>query len=409
MSNFLAISAVTASIAYLLTQGNIGVTAKPPDTQTASNAQINIFLYQVLPNLGYKNLDLPARNLSGTEIVRKQQLGLDLHYLLTAYGEGDNELSAQKILAETVVLLHEHPVLNRELIALALAHPPETIGADGVDLTKSDLANQLELVKLSMMHMSLEDLTKIWTSFFKTKPYRISVAYKATVVLLDGASEPLPTMPVRKVNSYAFTSPAPHITYVEPQMVPWAAGGAEIKLMGKNLEAETVKIDFGEGLDLDKMPQPIVASANELVVKVPETLSAGVKQVRVLHPLSIGSPQMLHRGGESNTALFAIVPVITEISPTSLAVGNKLTVEFKPLMSSSENVQVIIRNYKPLKVDSLTPGEDGATTSKVEVTIPSGYEKGIDLPLRVRVANVESQPDEKLSNDHKRPVVRIIA
>lgn len=399
MSDSFAIAAVTSTLSYILeNEGGIAVTTKPPDTSSDSTARLNIFLYQVTPNLGYRNMDAPARSYSG-ELVRKQQLGLDLHYLLTAYGNNDDELSSQKTLAEAMRVLHENPVFTRDLIKMGIDN------SDLADIETSDIVDQVELVKITMQDLSLEDLTKIWSSFFKTGSYRISVAYKATVVLLDGKKVARSTMPVKKLNSYVYASKVPEITYVEPQMVPWTSGGTKIKIIGRNLKADNIKIDFGEGLDPENLPEPTLVSAGALEVKIPDTFVPGIKQVRVLHPLLIGTPETLHWGLESNTALFAIVPVITSVSPAAVAEGGKLTIKFQPPINLNQDVKVVISTYKPLEVEWPIPGP---TTDTVEVTIPAGYVKNKDLPVRIVVDGAESQPDEdKWANELKRPAVRV--
>jgi hypothetical protein len=401
--NSLAIAAVTATMTYILRkQGDIKVTTKPPDTVTDTTAGLNIFLYQVTPNLGYRNNDNPSRSYTG-ELVHKPQLGIDLHYLLTAYGDQDDELSSQRTLATAMRVLHENPVFTRDLIKLGEED------SDFFDEEGSDLAEQVELVKITMQSLSLEDLTKIWSSFFKTGSYRISVAYKATVVLLDGKKEPRSTIPVSKVNAYVYPFRVPVITYIKPQIVPWTAGGTEIKIVGRNLNADIVRIDFGEDLDAVNMPEPSSVSAGELTVAIPDTVAAlGIKQVRVLHPLSIGTPEALHKGLESNKALFAIVPVIMAVSPSSVSVGSTLTVKFEPPINLKEqNVKVIISTYKAVQV----PRPDTPTiTDTVQVTIPAAdYVTNEDLPVRLVVDTAESQPDEqKWNNEFKRPVVKII-
>jgi hypothetical protein len=410
MSDSFAIATVTAAMAYLLESEGVTVTTNPPDLSGNEEARINIFLYQVTPNLGYRNIDTPARSYSG-ELVSKQQLGLDLHYLLTAYGKSDDELSSQKVLAQTMRVLHENPILTRDLITQALA---DSTIADLPDMDSANLADQVEIVKLTMQSLSLEDLTKIWSSFFKTGSYRISVAYKATAVLLDGKMQPRSTMPVRKVNSYVNPMRAPEITYIEPQMLPWTSGGMEIKIVGRNLKADVVKIDFGEGLEPDDMPDPIPPAPNkeispdEIAVAIPDTVAPGIKQVRVVHPLSIGTPETLHKGPESNVGLFAVVPVITDIPVTSVARGAKLTVKFEPAINRDQQTQVIISTNKPLPIE--WPASNPATTNTVQVTIPSDYALNKDLPVRLRVDGAESQPDElelKWHNKFKRPVVKI--
>ncbi len=404
MSDSFAIAAVTATISYILKQeGGITVSRKPPDTSTGSDARLNIFLYQVTPNLGYFNADSPARNYSG-ELVRKQQLGLDLHYLLTAYGKNDDDLSAQKTLADTMRILHENPILSRQLIKAAKNDSQFT------DIESSDLDEQIELIKITLQSLSLEELTKIWSSFFKTGSYRISVAYKATVVLLDGRHESRSALPVNEINSYVYSSRAPEITYIDPQMVPWTSGQLKIRINGRNLRADAIKVDFGEGLEVEDMPEPLSVSAKELSVTIPDTIAPGIKQVRVLHPLSIGTPEKLHNGLESNLALFGVVPVITDVNPSPIKAKQKLTVKFEPAISENQHISVIISTYKPLEAERPTDDAiDDVRTDTVKVTIPEDYQTNIELPVRLKVDDVESQPDaEKWKNEFKRPVVRIV-
>ena len=403
MSDEFAIAAVTATISYLLESNGIAASTRAPDAQTMEGERLNIFLYQVAPNLGYRNNDQPARNFAG-ELVRKQQLGLDLYYLLTAYGNSDDELSAQLVLAKALRVLHENPVLMREIIKAAISSPD--VKADLTDIETSDLADQVELVKLSMQGLSLEDLTKIWSSFFKTGSYRISVAYKATVVLLDSSTEPKSAMPVAEVKSYVFALSQPEITYIQPQMMSWLSGGAQITIVGKNLAADVVKINLGDGLDLDDMAEPSSSIAGErMTVEIPDTVKPGTKQVRVLHPLLLGNPATMHTGIESNIALFAIAPVITDVTPSPVARESKLTVKFEPRITPDQKVKVIISTHQPLDVE-WTPAD--SETGEVQVNIPGDYETGIDLPVRIKVDGVESQPDGgKWINEFKRPVVRI--
>ena len=100
MSSPLAIASVTAVLKDLLnnglidhslasTVGNVTVTALSPDridvTTLNQQSQLNLFLYQVTPNAGWRNVGLPSRDSRG-ERTSNPPLAIDLHYLLTAYG-----------------------------------------------------------------------------------------------------------------------------------------------------------------------------------------------------------------------------------------------------------------------------------------------------------------------------------
>jgi len=161
MSNALAIASVTAVLKDLLNNGLIDhkvdasvgeviVSTLPPDRIDALDSQkksrLNLFMYQVTPNVGWRNVGLPARNGNGDR-VRNPPLALDLHYLLSAYGA--EELHAEILLGYGMQLFHETPVLTREAIRRSLAPPsPVTAGGDlppaMAALFTSELADQVE-------------------------------------------------------------------------------------------------------------------------------------------------------------------------------------------------------------------------------------------------------------------------
>jgi len=138
MSSALAIAAVSASLKDLLNNGlidhdlsSIGsftVTAQPPDRistgQTEAN-QLNLFLYRVTPNQGWRNVGTPSRDARGVRISNPP-LALDLHYLLTAYGAVD--LNAEVLIGYAMQILHETPVLTRQQLRTALAAPAPVDG-----------------------------------------------------------------------------------------------------------------------------------------------------------------------------------------------------------------------------------------------------------------------------------------
>ncbi len=122
MSNALAIAAATETLVQLL-QDNLGasgvtgarVTALAPDGATPMpNPGVNVFLYQVTPNIAYRNADLPMRGPDGT-LIKRPQVALDLHYLFTFYGD-DSTLEQQRMLASVALTLQANPTLPRSLI-----------------------------------------------------------------------------------------------------------------------------------------------------------------------------------------------------------------------------------------------------------------------------------------------------
>lgn len=210
MSSPLAIAAVTAVLKDLLDNalidhsvsnatGPVTVTAQAPDRvrgQQNDAAQLNLFLYRVAPNQGWINSQLPSLDARG-ERTTNPPLALDLQYLLSAYERNDFE--AEILLGYAMQRLHETPVLTREAIRRTLAAPspvgggslPPALGA----LTASDLADQIELIKITLLPLSLDELTKLWSALQSN--YRPSAAYHVSVVLIDShqpARAPLPVL-----------------------------------------------------------------------------------------------------------------------------------------------------------------------------------------------------------------------
>src|SRR6185436_9801614 len=197
MSNSRAIAAVTATLRSLIERGfdpnkdpsadpivaGTSVTMQPPDEARSANPpperQLNLYLYQVMPNAAYRNADVPRQVRPGE--TAQPPLALNLYYLLTAYAVDDAQPISHRILGRAMAVLNDHPVLGRREIETAL---PNT-----------GLSEQFERVRLSLQPMALEDIFKLWSGF--QTHYRLSAAYEATVVLIDSTrptSAPLPVL-----------------------------------------------------------------------------------------------------------------------------------------------------------------------------------------------------------------------
>ena len=211
MSSALAIAGVTAVLRDLLNDGLINhnvsgllgstvtVSALPPDRVVPVNGtestQLNLFLYQMTFNTGWRNHALPSRDGSGSQRLTNPPLALDLHYLLSAYSA--EELGSEILLGYAMQLLHEVPVLDRKAIATALTPSPAvdtTLPPALRALADCGLADQVEQIKLVPDPLSSEEMSKLWTAV--QSHYRPSAAYVATVVLIESPKPTRPTLPV---------------------------------------------------------------------------------------------------------------------------------------------------------------------------------------------------------------------
>jgi hypothetical protein len=96
---------------------------------------------------------VPSRSANGDRISNPW-LALDLRYLLTAYGSGP--LHAEILLGQAMFVLHEMPVLTRDAIRAVSATPVALLAG----LTISELADQIEQIKIVPQVMSVEEISE---------------------------------------------------------------------------------------------------------------------------------------------------------------------------------------------------------------------------------------------------------
>lgn len=272
MSTALAIAGVTAVLRDRLNDGmvnhnvagvlgsTVSVTALPPDrvlpAEGAEATQLNLFLYQVSPNIGWRNEALPSRDALGRHRLTNAPLALDLHYLISAYGNMD--LHAEILLGYAMQLMHEYPVLTREMIRTAL-NPSPDIGSDLPPalqaLADCGLADQLEQVKISPQFLNTEELTKLWTA--TQSHYRPSAAYQVSVVLIEAQHSTRPTLPVLSRGEVDPISRRERGVVVSPSMIAplptleaiLPAGNQPVVQLGQNTRIEGHHLD-GSGRTL---------------------------------------------------------------------------------------------------------------------------------------------------------------
>lgn len=200
MSNYLAIATVTATFRELIAQaiqrvpqlsaGPRVLTGRPKAPEPGF-VGVNLYLYQVVANGALRNKALPTRNQAG-QFIDKPQTALNLDYLLTFYGKGQQQ-EPERLMGKLIAAIAEKPILTPDLIT-------ETINAAGNDsyLLESNLAQQIELVRLTPVYLNLEELSKLWTVFAQVT-HDLSFAYQASVVLVDAEVNVPPSSTVQTI------------------------------------------------------------------------------------------------------------------------------------------------------------------------------------------------------------------
>jgi len=192
MSNALAIAAVTTTLRHLLQQRfdtdgfNVTVTTRPLDKARDNNNngnQVNLFLYQTQINAAWRNMDIPTQVKPGE--TGQSPLPLNLYYLLTAYAQNDDfpEPTSHRLLGQAMSVFHDHAILSSEDIKAALPN-----------LVEYDLYDQVERVRITSQPLSMDELSKLWTTF--QTQYRISAAYEVAVVLIESTRPTKVPVPV---------------------------------------------------------------------------------------------------------------------------------------------------------------------------------------------------------------------
>jgi len=323
MSNPLAVAAVTLTVQAILNNGvssdpdlsDTTVTILPPDKARGNNNanQLNLFLYQILPNAAWRNMNIPGQLASGE--TGTPPLALTLHYLLTAFGR-DNDTTlpyGHHLLGKAMSVLYDHALLG----------PDEIRTATTVALPGSDLDKQVERVRITLQPMTLEEISRLWTGL--VTQYRLSVGYEVSVALIDSTQArrtPLPVL-TRGPGDSGIRSQASLLTpfpsldgLAYPNSQTCARLGDILTLSGTNLDGSDIGIVFSHPLWSSTVELAPLAGATptQMSVQIPNSPAvwpAGFYTVTVL----------VQKPGESfrratNQISFPLAPRIS-VSPGS--------------------------------------------------------------------------------------------
>ena len=312
MANALAIAAVTATLLDRLNEGmfnadldplgQFDVTALPPDrlVEDPPTNRLNLYPWKVTHNPALSNMDMPARSRDGTRISRNR-LALDIHFILTATGQ--EGLNAPIIMGYGMQQMHETPVLSRKAVRASLGGTPSTVDATALlpgdyrMLAASDLADQIESVRITPAMTEDDELSKIWPAF--NASLRLSALYRASVVLIEMKTPPRPTLPVRSVGLRLDPILRPRITAVHrqdgdrdsaarPQPVPI---DGRLSIEGEGLASDHVRVRMGGATivpdDVAGDPSSDALRPGAISLRLSRaaagTLRAGVQSVVVEH------------------------------------------------------------------------------------------------------------------------------
>jgi Pvc16 N-terminal domain/IPT/TIG domain len=368
MSNFLAVATVTATMAQLIqasahaaVSGALVSTRAPDAPAVAGNdPRVNLYLYQVTQNPAYRNADAPTRRTDGT-LMERPQAALDLHYLISFYGN-EGELVPQRLLGSTVSAIHSQPVLSRDSIRDLITNARYPHAADEF-LKASDLADSVELIKFAPLPLSLEELSKLWSVMVQT-PYSLSIAFQASVVLIQPDMLPQKALPVLSSAVFVHTLGLPVINRLVPQILEFAPA-AQLTIEGQSLNAETVSVKIS-GMDA---PPPNVNSDEEIVLRMPAGVMAGVQTVQVVHPLNLRTSQEPHKGFQSNLGVFILTPKIGTITYAPLPAPT-VTITVQPAVGPRQRVDLALNSLPGAPQQAFSFSSTGRAVATSTIALP---------------------------------------
>jgi Pvc16 N-terminal domain len=403
MSNALAIAATTSALRNLLHgqvpgligMGDIAVTTSPPDLagKDVTGLTLNLFLYLVQHSAAWRNQDMPRQVRPGE--TGKPPLALDLHFLLTAYSgeEPDAALENQRALAAAMSVLHDHPLLGAQELRDAL---PE-----------SDVADQIERLRITPLQLSIDELSKLWSAFQSS--YRTAASYVVSVVLIDSrrpVKAALPVLRRGKTDRGPFVDGAlgAILGEAKPPLGQQAVRqGEAVVFTGEGLGTRDTVLRFSAlGADgvkpIELAPQPGDADGT-LMLTMPALAQDDDALVRWspgFYAVSLLSRPDQRPAVNSNEVMLALAPSIT-VSPNSsgapVPAGATITLTCRPRIRPGQRVMVLFGDSQLAPASLVNPDETDPDFKTRPTTItfaaPAAGKRNL---VRLRVDGVDSIP-----------------
>lgn len=350
MSNAFAVAAVTAALKSALRAavnttavsdalgGPPVLSALPPDRVNPAGApdpnQLNLFLYAVNENPGWRNQRLPVRDERGAR-VDNQPLALDLHYLLTAYGASD--YGSEILLGHGMQALSEVPFFTRTWLTdtLQTGAPPNDLPAA---LETTGLPEQIEQIRITPTTLSLDDMSRIWSAL--QARYRPTASYLVTVVLIEGNRPGRTALPVQTRSIVALPWTAIHIDEAVNALgdALMLTAGSVVRLRGSGLGGAGSLVRI---MDIDFSAEITRRTETEIDVALPDPLPAGVRAGVV--PVKVVQPTVGDAEFSSNSVGILLRPTI---APPTVSAG-KVTITLSPKVTARQRVVLLLNERQP--------------------------------------------------------------
>lgn len=393
MSSLKAIAAVTQTLKSILEESindegidTLGVKVYTEtldrlenDLDNSDNA-LNIYLYRIAENAGWRNQDLSSRNNAGQR-VSNPYLALDLYYVMSAHGS--EKVNADALLGYGLVAFHDNPAIGRDFIANSLAS--EALLAD------VGLADQMEQITITPEYLNTEEISKLWTMF--GAKYRQSAYFKVSVALLRKEKAVKQALPVLKSKLYVKPFRIPSIIDIRTEERASSKYLSDrifiandvLIIQGNSLRGEVTKVQF----DGDLATGVDVELDSKITLPIPITLRAGIHSVQIVHEMLLGEPAKPHNSINSNLAAFVVSPIIENMT----LVGDNLECDVLPAIEEGMRYTIFLneidfdtslRNASEYSFNEITTSETGTVSINLDDVLSGNY------LARIRVNNATS-------------------
>ncbi len=419
MSNYLAIATITATLQRTLqasVQGDVDgvrVTAVKPGMigNGTPESGVNLFLYHVARNPAISP-DLASSRLKSTGTRR--QTPLELYYMLSFYGN-DTELEPHRLLGSVVRTFSDRTTISPDMIQDTIADSSFTF------LETSDLAEQIQQLVIAPVDMTIEDLSKVWSVFFQA-PYLLSVAYKVTVVMIDGEEVGTRALPVR---DRSFKGILPFAYYPVVEQVMHQSGKSEpilsdstIVIRGRQLKGSQMAVRLGSAevyltAEMEMSDTQIVLP---LGLIAPLILRAGVQDLQVIHRVMDGDRS---RQSESNVLPFVLRPRLTSIHVIHQSGRGEdlrsadLSIQVNVQIGRTQRVLLLLneRSVEHPKIYVFTAPSRQIDTDHLTISVqdvhPGDYLVRLQIDGADSLLEIDTQPDSPTLNWYHSPRILI--
>jgi hypothetical protein len=304
-------------------------------------------------------------------------------------------------------LLHETPVITRAQLRTVLDPSPINgvvlPGPFGA-LSAADLADQVELIKVTPVFLNTEELSKMWAAM--QSRYRPSMAYMVSVVLIQQEGGARVAPPVLKQGGQdrgpvAVAAPSPNLTAARPaasEQLPAVRLGEDVVVSGANLGGAGVLTARFESARPDVLvegvPTTPTSSGNGVTVHLrgpAEDADAMSRWAVGVYTVSLRVTRPGAPPWTTNGVPIALAPQIT-CAPLAAAAGDiGLVVSCTPRLRPEQEARVsLIFGSTQVSPESIATPANLAQPTKVTFTVP-GVTPGSYL-VRLRVDGIDSVP-----------------